>query len=175
MLCLVAQLCLTLFDPMDYSLLGSSVHGDSPGKNTGVGCYVILQGISPTQGSNSGPLHYRLIPYHLSHQGSPRILEWVACPFSRGSFHPRNWNSISCIAGFPGSSDGKESACSAGDPGSIPRSGRSPGEGIGYPLQSVFMGFPGGSDGKESTCNVGALGSIPGLGQSPGGGHGNPL
>ena len=36
---------------------------------------------------------------------------------------------------FPGSSAGKESACSAGDPGSIPGSGRSPGEGIGYPLQ----------------------------------------
>ena len=36
--------------------------------------------------------------------------------------------------GFPGSSAGKESACSAGDPGSIPGSGRSPGEGIGYPL-----------------------------------------
>ena len=37
--------------------------------------------------------------------------------------------------GFPGSSTGKESTCSAGDPGSIPGSGRSPGEGIGYPLQ----------------------------------------
>ena len=37
--------------------------------------------------------------------------------------------------GFPDSSVGKESACSAGDPGSIPGSGRSPGEGIGYPLQ----------------------------------------
>ena len=37
--------------------------------------------------------------------------------------------------GFPGSSVGKESACDAGDPGSIPGSGRSPGEGIGYPLQ----------------------------------------
>ena len=37
--------------------------------------------------------------------------------------------------GFPGSSAGKESACSAGDPGSIPGSGRSPGAGIGYPLQ----------------------------------------
>ena len=36
---------------------------------------------------------------------------------------------------FPGSSAGKQSACNAGDPGSIPRSGRSPGEGIGYPLQ----------------------------------------
>ena len=36
---------------------------------------------------------------------------------------------------FPGSSDGKESACNAGDPHSIPGSGRSPGEGNGYPLQ----------------------------------------
>ena len=36
--------------------------------------------------------------------------------------------------GFPGSSAGKESACSAGDPSLIPGSGRSPGEGIGYPL-----------------------------------------
>ena len=39
------------------------------------------------------------------------------------------------IKGFPGSSVGKESACSAGDPGSIPGSGRFAGEGIGYPLQ----------------------------------------
>ena len=37
--------------------------------------------------------------------------------------------------GFPGISAGKESACNAGDPGSIPGLGRSPGEGIGYPLQ----------------------------------------
>ena len=36
---------------------------------------------------------------------------------------------------FPGVSDSKESACNAGDPGCIPRSGKSPGEGIGYPLQ----------------------------------------
>ena len=41
-----------------------------------------------------------------------------------------------CICmGFPDSSAGRESACNAGDPGSIPGSGRSPGEGIGYPLQ----------------------------------------
>ena len=39
------------------------------------------------------------------------------------------------IRGFPGSSDGKESACNAGDPGSIPKLRRSPGEGTGYPLQ----------------------------------------
>ena len=37
--------------------------------------------------------------------------------------------------GFPGNSAGKESACNAGDPGSIPGSGSSPEEGIGYPLQ----------------------------------------
>ena len=37
--------------------------------------------------------------------------------------------------GFPGSSAGKESPCNAGDPGLIPGLGRSPGEGIGYPLQ----------------------------------------
>ena len=42
---------------------------------------------------------------------------------------------VSPFWGFPGSSAGKESACNSGDLGSIPRSGRSPGEGIGYPLQ----------------------------------------
>ena len=39
--------------------------------------------------------------------------------------------------GFPGGSDGKESTCNAGDPGSIPGSGRSTGKGIGYPLKYV--------------------------------------
>ena len=43
-LCLVAQLCPTLCDHMDCSPPGSSVHGDSPGKNTGVGCHALLQG-----------------------------------------------------------------------------------------------------------------------------------
>ena len=70
-LCLVAQLCLTLCDPMDCSPPGSSVHGDSPGKNTGVGCHALLQGIFPTQGLNSGLPHCKQILYHLSHKGSP--------------------------------------------------------------------------------------------------------
>ena len=39
---------------MDYSLSASSVLEDSPGKNTGVGCYDLFQGIFPTQGSNPG-------------------------------------------------------------------------------------------------------------------------
>ena len=69
--CFVAQLSLTLWNPMDCSLAGSSVHGDSPGKNTEVGCHALLHGIFPTQGSNPGLLHCRQILYHLSHQGSP--------------------------------------------------------------------------------------------------------
>ena len=46
------QSCLTLCNPMDCSPPGSSVHEDSPGKNTGVGCHALLQGIFLTQGSN---------------------------------------------------------------------------------------------------------------------------
>ena len=46
------QLCLILCDPMDCSLLGFSVHGDSPGKNTGVGCHTLLQGIFLIQEAN---------------------------------------------------------------------------------------------------------------------------
>ena len=49
--CLVAQSCLTLCDPMDCNPSGSSVLGESPGKNTGVGCHALLQGIFTTQGS----------------------------------------------------------------------------------------------------------------------------
>ena len=56
---------------------------DSPGKNTGVGCHFLLQELFLTQGSNSGLPHCRQTLYHLSHQGSPRILEWVAYTFSR--------------------------------------------------------------------------------------------
>ena len=67
---LVAQLCPTLCDPVDCIPPGSSVHGIFPGKDTGVGCHCLLQGIFPTQGSNLGLLHCRQILYHLSHQGS---------------------------------------------------------------------------------------------------------
>ena len=60
-LCLVTQSCLTLWDPLDYNLPGSSVHGDSPGKNTRMGCHAFLQGIFQTQGPNPGLLHCRLV------------------------------------------------------------------------------------------------------------------
>ena len=59
------QSCPTHCDPKDCSPPGSSVHGDSPGKNTGVGCHVLLHGIFPTQGSNSGLPPCRIIRYHL--------------------------------------------------------------------------------------------------------------
>ena len=69
-MCLVAQSCPALFNPTDCSPQGSSVHGDSPGKNTGVGCHALLQGIFPTQGSNLRLLHCRRILYQLGYQGS---------------------------------------------------------------------------------------------------------
>ena len=72
---LVAQSCLALFDHMDCSPPGFSVHGDSPGTNTWVGCHAFLQGIFPIQGQNPGLQHCRRILYCPSHQGSPRILE----------------------------------------------------------------------------------------------------
>ena len=57
--CVCAQLCPTLFDLMDCSLTGSSVHGKFSGKNTGMDCYFLLQGIFLTQGSNPSLLHLR--------------------------------------------------------------------------------------------------------------------
>ena len=55
----VAQPYLTLCNPMDSGPPGSSVHGDFPGKNTGVGCHSLLQGIFLTQGLNPGFQHCR--------------------------------------------------------------------------------------------------------------------
>ena len=69
-MCLVAQSCLTLCHPMNYSPPCFSVHGDSPGKDTGMGCHALFQGIFPTQGSNPGLQHCRWILCRLSHQGS---------------------------------------------------------------------------------------------------------
>ena len=70
---LIVQSRPTLCNPTDCSPPGSSVHGDSPNKNTGVGCHALLQGIFPTQGSNLDLPHCRQILYHLSHQGSPSV------------------------------------------------------------------------------------------------------
>ena len=88
-----------------HSLVSDSLrpHGlyslwNPPGQNTGVGSLSLLQRIFPNQGSNPGLPHCRWIPYQLSHKGSPRILEWVAYPFSSGYSQPRNRTGVSCIA-----------------------------------------------------------------------------
>ena len=57
---------------------GSSAHGDSPGKNTGVGCRALLQGTFPTQGSNQALLHCRQILYQLAIREAPGNLRAVA-------------------------------------------------------------------------------------------------
>ena len=74
--CLDAELCLTLFRPMDCSPPGSSGPG-FPRKNTGVDCHFLLQGIFPTQGWKHGLLHCRWILYQLSYQGKPGSLAWL--------------------------------------------------------------------------------------------------
>ena len=101
-LCLVTESCPTLCDPVDCSPQGSSVHGNSPGKNIGVGCHSLFQGIFPTEGSNPGLTHCRWILYQLNHQESSRILEWAAYTFSRVTSQLRIWTRVSCIAGGHG-------------------------------------------------------------------------
>ena len=72
------------------SLRPHGLSWNSPGQNTGVGSFSLSQGIFPTQGSNPGVPHCRQILYQLSHKGGPRILEWVAYPFSSRTSQPRN-------------------------------------------------------------------------------------
>ena len=93
--CLVAQSCATPWTVARQLLRP----WHSPGWNTGVSSRSLLQGIFPTQESKPGlPLCGQIL-YQLSHQGSPRILERVAYPFSRASFPPRNGTRVYRIAG----------------------------------------------------------------------------
>ena len=98
--------CLLVSESESHSVMSDSLqpHGlyspwNSPGQKTGVDSLSLLQGIFPTQELNLGLLHYRWILYQLSHMGSPRILEWVAFPFSSRSSQPRNQTRVSCITG----------------------------------------------------------------------------
>ena len=91
------KLYLTLLPHGLYSPWNSPVHEIL--QNTGVGSLSLLQGIFPTQGLSPGLPHCRWILYRLSHKGSPRILERVAYPFSRGTSWPRNQTGVSYIAG----------------------------------------------------------------------------
>ena len=100
------------------------------------------------------------------------ILAWKSHVWSLVGYSP--WGCKESGHGFPHSSVGKESTCNAGDPGLVPGSARSAGEGNRLPTP-VCLGFPGGSGGKESAYSSGDLGSIPGLRRSPGEGNGYPL
>ena len=80
--------------------------------------------------------------------------------------------------GFSDSSVSKESTCNAGEPGSIPVSGRSAGKWIGYPLQYTWASFVPQlikNKTKKSACNAGDLGLTPRWGRFPGEGNGYPL
>ena len=99
----VTQPCPTLCDPMD-----STVHGNLQARILEWGRLSLLQGIfqlrdqtqiSCIAGANPDLPHCGRILYQLNHKGSPRILEWVAYPFSSGSSQPRNWTGISRIGG----------------------------------------------------------------------------
>ena len=83
------------------TLQADSLSSRSPGKpkNTGVGSLSLLQGIFLSQELNWGLLHCRWILHQLSHKGSPRTLDWVAMPSSRGSSQPRDQIQVSHIAG----------------------------------------------------------------------------
>ena len=98
---------------------------DSPGKNTGVVCHVLLQGIFPIRGSNTHLLcllHWQVVFWFFFFL----LLEPPGKPLK---VH------IKVIWGFPCSSAGEESACNVGVLGLFPVLGRSPGEGKGYLLQ----------------------------------------
>jgi len=103
--------------------------------------------------------------------GTGRAQVWLVLSHSF-PFNPKPL--LICLIWRPGSSAGKESACNAGDPGSIPGSGRSPGEGIGYPLQYSWASLVAQLV-KNPPANWVDRGSIPGLGRSPEEGKGYPL
>ena len=81
----VTQSCPTLWDPL--------------GQNTGVGRLSLLQRTLPHPGIEPRSPALQVDSLPLNHQGNPRILEWVACPFSSGSSWPRNRTGVSWIAG----------------------------------------------------------------------------
>ena len=90
---------------------------NSPGQNPGVGSCSLLQGIFPTQGSNRGGSnprlpHCRRILHQLSHKGSPRILKWVAFPFS--IFPTQGRSPTSQVDSLPTESPGKSKSTGVG-------------------------------------------------------------
>ena len=106
----VFQSCLTLWDPMDFSPPGSSIHGILQARILEWVPISFSRGFSQPRDRTwvsriagrfftilTIQILYRIAGYH---QGSPRILEWVAYPFSSRSSQPRNPTRVSCIAGW---------------------------------------------------------------------------
>ena len=85
---LITELCPTVCNPMDCSPPGSSVQGNSPGKNTRVGCHAFLQGVFPTPGLNLGLPHHRQFLYCLSHQGMLVDKNWPFEMITLIDYHP---------------------------------------------------------------------------------------
>ena len=96
---LVTQSCLTLCNPMNCHAPGPFVHGDSPGKNTGVDCHALLQRIFPTQESNWGFPRCRQFHYQLSYQWSP--FRWYDSWVGKFPWR-RNKLPTPAFLGFPG-------------------------------------------------------------------------
>ena len=96
-LVLVAQLCLTLCDPMNCSLPGSSAHGIL--QNTGVGsCSLLQRSSQPGDWTQISHIAGGFITIWATREARfQTILEWVVISFSRGSFWPKDWTCISCI------------------------------------------------------------------------------
>ena len=90
----VTQSCLTLCNPMDYT-----IHGILQVRILKWIAFPFSRESSEPRDQNSGLPHWRQILYQLSHKGSPRILEWVGYPFSSRSSRASNQTRVSCIAG----------------------------------------------------------------------------
>ena len=114
----VAQSCTTPSDPADCSLPGSSVHGIFQARVLESGAIAFSKAYLVT------------FIYPQSYLAGVRIATTGYDQQRAGICEP---------GGFPGGSDGKESACNAGDPGSVAGSGRSPGEGNDNPLQYSYL------------------------------------
>ena len=170
--CLAIQSCPTFCNPMDGSPPGFSVHGDSLGKNTEVGCHHFLQGIIPTQGLNPGLLHCRRILYQLCHQlvrvWRNAITQLHVQLIGKDSDAGKDWRWEE--KGNDRGLDGwmisptqwawawvsSRSWWWTGKPGML-RSIRSQRVGHNWVTELNWCaagGFSGGSDGKESTCLV---------------------
>ena len=83
---------------MNHSLPGSCVHGNSPGKNTGMGCHALLQDL-PNPGIKPKSLALQANSLPPEPPEKPQNIEVEAYPFSRGTSWPKNQIRVSCIAG----------------------------------------------------------------------------